>query len=79
VGLALRLIKLDGLLSYDEVMSYAFARRNPFWEMWNYALNDPTPPFYYSLLYFTLRLLEDQPAIMKVRSVLFGSFISAMM
>jgi len=75
IGLALRLIHLNSPLSFDEVCSWAFARRIPFVHMWNVALSDPTPPLYYAVLHFTMRFLGDTPALMRIPSVVFGMLI----
>jgi len=39
IGFAQSLIN-RGALSFDEVARWAFARRTPFVEMWNYTLHD---------------------------------------
>jgi uncharacterized membrane protein len=75
IGLALRLIHLNSPLSFDEVCSWAFARRIPFVHMWNVALSDPTPPLYYAVLHFTMRFLGNTPALMRIPSVVFGMLI----
>ena len=75
IGLALRLIHLNSPLSFDEVCSWAFARRTPFVHMWSVALSDPTPPLYYAVLHFTMRFLGDTPALMRIPSVVFGMLI----
>jgi len=75
IGLVLRLIHLNGPLYFDEVCSWAFARRTPFVHMWNVALSDPTPPLYYAILHFTMRFLRDTPSLMRIPSVVFGMLI----
>jgi uncharacterized membrane protein len=76
IGLTLRcLIHLNGPLYFDEVCSWAFARRTPFVHMWNVALSDPSPPLYYAILHFTMRFLGDTPALMRIPSVVFGMLI----
>lgn len=76
IGLALRLaVHLNGPLSFDEVCSWAFARRAPFIHMWKVALSDPTPPLYYAVLHFTMRFLGDAPALMRIPSMVFGMLI----
>ena len=75
IGLILRLIHLNSPLSFDEVCSWAFARRTPFVHMWSVALSDPTPPLYYAVLHFTMRFLGDTPALMRIPSVVFGMLI----
>ena len=75
VGLLLRIINLGEPLWVDEVCSWSFARRMPFAHMWHVALSDPTPPLYYSILHFVIRFAGENPAIMRLPSVFFGTLM----
>jgi len=75
VGLLLRIINLGEPLWVDEVCSWSFARRMPFTHMWHVALSDPTPPLYYALLHFVIRFAGENPAIMRLPSVFFGTLM----
>jgi uncharacterized membrane protein len=75
VGLLLRIINLSEPLWVDEVCSWSFARRMPFAHMWQVALSDPTPPLYYSILHFVIRFTGENPAIMRLPSVFFGTLM----
>jgi len=80
IGLVLRLLfHLNGPLYYDEVCSWAFARRTPFVNMWMAALSDPTPPLYYALLHFVVNYWGDSPIIMRLPSVFFGTLMPPVM
>ena len=80
LGLILRLLfHLNGPLYYDEVCSWAFARRTPFMNMWVAALSDPTPPLYYALLHVVVNYWGDSPVIMRLPSVLFGTLMLPVM
>jgi len=72
LGLVLRILFLDQPLGSDEVCSWAYARRTPFLRMLEVALSDPNPPLYYSLLHFTMRIVGQSPALMRLPSVFFG-------
>jgi uncharacterized membrane protein len=43
--------------------------------MWHVALSDPTPPLYYALLHFVIRFAGENPAIMRLLSVFFGTLM----
>ena len=75
VGLLLRIINLGEPLWVDEVCSWSFARRMPFAHMWHVSLSDPTPPLYYSLLHFVIRCAGENPAIMRLTSVFWGTLM----
>lgn len=75
LGLLLRVLFLDQPLGFDEVCSWAFARRMPFMNMLKAALSDPTPPLFYTLLHCTMRLFGDDPALMRLPSVVSGVLI----
>lgn len=72
LGVILRLIHLDMVLWGDEVATWAFSRRQPLVEMLAYSLNDPTPPLYYILMHFFIRLLGVSKEMLRLPSVFLG-------
>lgn len=76
VGCVLRIIvHLGGPLNFDEVCSWAFARRMPFLNMWQAALSDPSPPLFYAIVHIIIRVFGDSPALMRLSSVVSGIVI----
>jgi len=76
VGIVLRLIiHLNGPLDFDEIVSWAIARRTPFLNMWVAGFSEPTPPIYETVVHFTMSLLGDTPALIRTPSALFGVLI----
>ena len=76
LGFLLRIIvHLNGPLNFDEVCSWAFARKTPFMHMWQSAFSDPTPPLFYALVHGMIRLFGENPALMRLPSLVFGILV----
>ncbi|MFZ0547328.1 MAG: glycosyltransferase family 39 protein [Candidatus Promineifilaceae bacterium] len=75
LGFVLRLVQLNTPIWGDEVATWAFARRAPFSQMIHFALQDPTPPLYYTLIHFSIPFLGTSFIGLRWPSLLFGLLI----
>ena len=75
IGLFLRIIGLDAPLWGDEIQTWAYSRRSPIIELWNYASHTPTPPLYYVLNHFMIQSFGIAPWALRFLSVIFGILI----
>ncbi|MFC2042747.1 hypothetical protein ACFLUA_01160 [Chloroflexota bacterium] len=75
LALALRLLNLNMPLWGDETQTWAYSRRSPIIELWNYASHTPTPPLYYLLNHFMIQSLGIAPWALRLLSVIFGILI----
>jgi uncharacterized membrane protein len=75
IGLFLRIIGLEAPLWGDEIQTWAYSRRSPLIELWNYASHTPTPPLYYVLNHFMIQSFGIAPWALRLSSVIFGILI----
>jgi 4-amino-4-deoxy-L-arabinose transferase-like glycosyltransferase len=72
LALLLRLIKLDGPVWGDEIMSWLFANRASLLDTLQVIRSDSTPQLYYILLHYTIPLLGETPFGLRLPSVILG-------